>query len=158
MEGTMDTFTAYLIYSDLGRYGVSLVRPGSDVIFDELTLELPAGWSIDVNTDGSPMLFEPNGMGADLFATEHKTIGAVASLSFRYFRRLPATESQPKTLRDFRVSAGMTQQQLSDASGVNIRQIQRVEGGESSIDNVSAKNLLALSDALGVEPRQLLNR
>ena len=52
----------------------------------------------------------------------------------------------------------MTQRQLADASGVNIRQIQRVENGESDIDNISAKNLLALSDALGVEPRQLLNQ
>ena len=154
----MNTFTAYLIYSDFGRYGVSLECPGSDVIFDEVTLELPAGWSIDVSADGSQMLIDPNGNSADIFATEHKTIGAVASSSFRYFRRLPATESQPKTLRDFRISSGMTQQQLSDASGVNIRQIQRVEGGESDIDNVSAKNLLALSDALGIEPRQLLNR
>ena len=154
----MNAFTAYLIYNDFGRYGVSLERPGSDVIFDELTLELPDGWSIDVCVDGSKMLIDPNGNCADIFATEHKTIGAVAFSSFRYFRRLTATESQPKTLRGFRISAGMTQQQLSNASGVNIRQIQRVEGGESDINNVSAKNLLALSDALGIEPRQLLNR
>ena len=56
----------------------------------------------------------------------------------------------------YRIKAGMTQQQLSDASGVNIRQIQRVENGESRAENLTAKNLLALADALNVGPRSLL--
>ena len=59
-------------------------------------------------------------------------------------------------LRDARLSAGMTQQQLSKLSGVNIRQIQRVELGESEAGNLTAKNLLAIADALGVEIRELI--
>lgn len=56
----------------------------------------------------------------------------------------------------YRIKVGLTQAQLSERSGVNIRQIQRVEGGTSSAGNLTAKNLLAIADALGVDPRALL--
>lgn len=56
----------------------------------------------------------------------------------------------------YRRAAALSQKQLSDASGVNVRQIQRVELGESEAGNLTAKNLLALADALNVDPRRLL--
>ena len=59
-------------------------------------------------------------------------------------------------LRDARIAAGLTQQQLANKSGVNVRQIQRVEIGESEAGNLTARNLLAIADALGVEPRILI--
>ena len=52
--------------------------------------------------------------------------------------------------------AGMTQAELAEASGVNIRQIQRVELGEAEAGNLSAKNIIALADALGVDVRALV--
>ena len=55
-----------------------------------------------------------------------------------------------------RIAAGLTQQQLSEASGVNRRQIQRVELGEADAGNLTARNLLALADALGVPPKELI--
>lgn len=55
-----------------------------------------------------------------------------------------------------RLSAGMSQQELSAASGVHARQIQRVELGEAAAVNLTAKNILALADALGVDPRKLI--
>lgn len=61
-------------------------------------------------------------------------------------------------LKIIRVNAGMTQQQLADASGVNVRQIRRVELGTSDAGNMSARNLLAISDVLGVDPRSLLDK
>ena len=51
--------------------------------------------------------------------------------------------------------AGMTQPELSAKSGVNIRQIQRVELGEAEAGNLTARNLLALADALGVDAKSL---
>lgn len=51
--------------------------------------------------------------------------------------------------------AGMTQAQLAEASGVNIRQIQRVELGEAEAGNLTAKNLISVADALGVDVRSL---
>lgn len=52
--------------------------------------------------------------------------------------------------------AGMTQAELAAKSGVNIRQIQRVEIGEAEPGNLTAQNLLAIADALGVDIRELL--
>lgn len=52
--------------------------------------------------------------------------------------------------------AGLTQAQLAEASGVNIRQIQRVELGEAEAGNLTAKNLISIADALDVDIRRLV--
>lgn len=52
--------------------------------------------------------------------------------------------------------ADMTQSELAKKSGVNIRQIQRVELGEAEAGNLTAKNLIAIADALGLDARELL--
>lgn len=61
-------------------------------------------------------------------------------------------------LKTARTNAGMTQQQLADASGVNIRQIRRVELGTSEAGNMSARNLLSIADILEVDPRKLIGK
>lgn len=60
------------------------------------------------------------------------------------------------TIKEARTNARITQQQLADESGVNIRQIQRVESGESLAGNLTARNLIAIADALGVDPHSLI--
>lgn len=60
------------------------------------------------------------------------------------------------TIKESRKAARMTQQQLADQSGVNVRQIQRVESGESLAGNLTAKNLIAIADALSVDPHNLI--
>lgn len=52
--------------------------------------------------------------------------------------------------------ADMTQASLAEKSGVNIRQIQRVELGESEAGNLTARNLIAIADVLGVDAKSLL--
>lgn len=52
--------------------------------------------------------------------------------------------------------ARMSIKELSEKSGVNMRLIQNVELGTSEAGNMAAKNLLALADAVGVDPRELL--
>lgn len=52
--------------------------------------------------------------------------------------------------------AGLTQAELAKKSGVNSRQIQRVEIGEAEAGNLTAKNIIALADALGVDVRDLM--
>lgn len=52
--------------------------------------------------------------------------------------------------------ADMTQTELAQKSGVNIRQIQRVELGEAEAGNLTAKNLIAIADAIGVDPKDLI--
>lgn len=56
----------------------------------------------------------------------------------------------------FRRVEGMTQAELAEASGVNIRQIQRVELGEAEAGNLTAKNLISIADALHVDIRRLI--
>lgn len=60
-------------------------------------------------------------------------------------------------LKSARMAAGLTQQQLADASGVNIRQIRRVELGTSEAGNMSARNLLAIADVLNMDPRDMID-
>lgn len=56
----------------------------------------------------------------------------------------------------YRIQAGLTQQRLADLAGLNIRQVQKIESGETLAANTTAKNLLALADALGIDPHKLL--
>lgn len=55
-----------------------------------------------------------------------------------------------------RRAAGLTQAELSAMAGVNVRQIRRVELGEADAGNLTARNLIAIADALGAEIRELL--
>lgn len=59
-------------------------------------------------------------------------------------------------LKRYREAAGLTQKALSGLSGVNIRQIQRVESGASTEANMTARNLLAIADVLKVDIHELL--
>ncbi len=60
------------------------------------------------------------------------------------------------TLKDYRHAAGLTRAQLSEKSGVNARQIQRVENGESKIGNITLANAAKLAAALGIKIEDLL--
>lgn len=60
------------------------------------------------------------------------------------------------TLKSRRLSAGLTQKELAAAIGMNLRQLQRFDNGESALDNMTAANFIRLSDALKVDPHELL--
>lgn len=56
-----------------------------------------------------------------------------------------------------RTVAKMPQSALAKSSGVNIRQIQRIENEESKTGNITLTNAIALADALGIQDlRELL--
>ena len=59
-------------------------------------------------------------------------------------------------LKKLRTAKNMTQKQLADGSGVYIRQIQRVENGDSDMSNITLGNAIKLADALGVDIKELL--
>ena len=59
-------------------------------------------------------------------------------------------------LKELRLSAGMSRAQLSAASDVNARQIQRIENGEGDMANVTLGNAIKIADALGVDVRELI--
>lgn len=59
-----------------------------------------------------------------------------------------------RVLRDARLSARLTQEQLSEHSGISVRQIQSLEGGEHgpTLDTV-----IMLSIGLGIAPSKLVD-
>lgn len=60
------------------------------------------------------------------------------------------------TIKTARQSAGLTQQQLADLTGINVRQIRKIESGEIKISNLTAANYIALCQALALDPMRLL--
>lgn len=60
------------------------------------------------------------------------------------------------TLKELRKLCGMTQKELAEKSGVNIRQIQKYESGEYAIDNMTTKTADAISHALGCSIDELV--
>ena len=90
-----------------------------------------------------------------------QTIGEVGCMPVEDAKKLGDAETYrhyaTKTwLLYYRLQRGMTQAQLAEKSGVNIRQLQRVELGEAEAGNLTARNLFAIADALDVDPRALL--
>ena len=55
-----------------------------------------------------------------------------------------------------RKGVGLTQRALADRSGVNIRQVQKIEGGESCIGNIALSTAIKLADALNVDVKTLI--
>lgn len=55
-----------------------------------------------------------------------------------------------------RRGAGLSQKELAEKAGINVRLIQKVEGGDYLAGNLTAKNLLSIADALEVDPRRLI--
>jgi DNA-binding XRE family transcriptional regulator len=58
--------------------------------------------------------------------------------------------SQAPSVSARRLELGLTQKQLAEKSGINIRQIQKIESGEVSIRNITLANAIALAKALDV--------
>lgn len=61
-------------------------------------------------------------------------------------------------LATLRKEAKLTQMALSVRSGINIRQIQKIESGEIDINNITLRNAIALADALDVSMDDLIDR
>ena len=55
-----------------------------------------------------------------------------------------------------RMSVEISQKELSEKSGINVRYIQNVELGQVEAGNMTAKNIIALAHALDVPPENLI--
>lgn len=60
------------------------------------------------------------------------------------------------TIKEARIAAGMTQKELAEAAGMHPRAIQKLESGEYKPENTTARNLVSIADALGVDPHCLI--
>ena len=65
-------------------------------------------------------------------------------------------DHQMNMLKRLRAYAGLTQKQLSEASGVSLRMIQLYEQGQNDISKAQANVVLSLSQVLGCEPREII--
>lgn len=59
-------------------------------------------------------------------------------------------------LPTFREKVGLTQNELAEKSGINLRTIQKYEGGEVEIEKMSLKNASSIARVLGVKIEDLL--
>lgn len=55
-----------------------------------------------------------------------------------------------------RTSMEMSQRELAEKSGVNLRQIQRYENSTSDIGNMTLRNAISIAKALGCEVQDLI--
>ena len=55
-----------------------------------------------------------------------------------------------------RKEAKLTQKALSDRTGINIRQIQKMESGEIDLSNITVRTAVALADAFGISMDDLV--
>ena len=71
-------------------------------------------------------------------------------------RGLDCHNSKINNLLYQRSLAGLTQKALAEASGVNIRQIQKYESGEYDCGNMTLKNAVSIAKALDCDVEDLL--
>lgn len=55
-----------------------------------------------------------------------------------------------------RLAAGISQKELAEQSGVDVKYIQHVEHGKGEAGNMSARNLLSLANVLNVDGKELI--
>ena len=59
-------------------------------------------------------------------------------------------------IKELRQQRGLTQQELADRAEMHIRQVQKIEAGETLPEKMTLKNALALARALGVPVEELI--
>ena len=155
----METFTCYRIFSEFRNAPstIQLTPPTDGTTYEAVQCALPKGYTMQYREHEVPLLCDDNGVACFLCpgATNQNNIVAVNQKKVKYLHVLP-TDKERMPLQFFRQQTEMTPQHLADAAGVNVSQIRKLESGEISIENVSAKNLLAIADALNIDPHKLL--
>lgn len=60
-------------------------------------------------------------------------------------------------IKVYRKKQGLTQTDLANRAGLNIRQIQKIENGEAQTENVTLKTMQAIAQALHVKIDDLIS-
>lgn len=82
---------------------------------------------------------------------------AILRKAFEAARETERREIGGSRIRELRTGKGLTQKTLAAVSGMNIRQIQKLEAGEIQIGNVTLANAKRLADAFGCKIEDLLD-
>ena len=59
-------------------------------------------------------------------------------------------------MKRLRKALGITQRELAEKTGINLRQIQKYESGEYDTGNMTLKNAVAFAEALGCDAKDLV--
>lgn len=157
----MKSIQLYRIYGTLGHerqpvYADAECCPPENP-YDLIEADLPKGWDAHKSMLGETLIESPAGtvyLVGDCIETVadnpvlawHDGTDHTTALKWRY---------KNNNVREIRNQRGLTLQELSAKTGVNIRQITKLEQGEINIENITAKNLMALAEGLGVAPQDL---
>ena len=157
----MKSIQLYRIYGTLG-HELQPVYADAECCSPEnpyelIEVDLPKGWEAYKNALGETLIESPDGtvyLVADCIKAVsdnpvlvwHDETDHTTTLKWRY---------KNNNVREIRNQRGLTLQELSAKTGVNIRQITKLEQGEINIENITAKNLMALAEGLGVAPQDL---
>ena len=60
-------------------------------------------------------------------------------------------------IRTYRKKQGLTQTDLANRAGLNIRQIQKIENGEAQTENITLKTMQAIARALNAKIDDLIS-
>ena len=60
-------------------------------------------------------------------------------------------------IKTYRKKQGLTQTDLANRAGLNIRQIQKVENGEAQTENITLKTMQAIAQALNAKIDDLIS-
>lgn len=60
-------------------------------------------------------------------------------------------------IKAYRKKQGLTQADLANRAGLNIRQIQKIENGEAQTENVTLKTMQAIAQVLNAKIDDLIN-
>lgn len=60
-------------------------------------------------------------------------------------------------IKTYRKKQGLTQADLANRAGLNIRQIQKIENGEAQTENITLKTMQAIAQALNAKIDDLIS-
>lgn len=60
-------------------------------------------------------------------------------------------------IKMYRKKQGLTQANLANRAGLNIRQIQKIENGEAQTENITLKTMQAIAQVLNVQIDDLIS-
>lgn len=60
-------------------------------------------------------------------------------------------------VKTYRKKQGLTQTELANRAGLNIRQVQKIENGEVKTENITLKTMQAIAQALNVKIDDLIS-
>lgn len=60
-------------------------------------------------------------------------------------------------IKTYRKKQGLTQTDLANRAGLNIRQIQKIENGEAQTENITLKTMQAIAQALNAKIDDLIS-